>query len=126
MDREYRALVDDVDLVLVSGRETMELAARIDLLEAELMREPFLGISEATRATSQTIHDLKITVGAVRGAVQLYRDAIARGRTDAELVGGARSIVAPYECWVLAWRRGGHDEWKRVRRLQHERRPGAL
>lgn len=106
------------DLITESGRESMTLQDRMDLLESDLMREPFLGITQETRASSQTIHDLKVTIGYVRGTVDLYRQAKRRGTADELLQRGARSMVSPAECWILAWRRGGHAEWKRVVKLQ--------
>lgn len=100
-----------------SGRESMALADRVALLEADLMAEPFLGITDATRATSQTIHDLKLTIGYIRNTVALYKKRKSQGVPDAELEKGAYVFITPMECMVLAWRRGGHQEWQRIRKL---------
>jgi hypothetical protein len=109
---------DRVDLVNVSGRENLPVSQRVALLAADLMFEPFVGITEASRASSQTIHDLKLTVGRIRGTIELHAEAVARGQNDETLAKGADSFLSETECLVLAWRRGGHREYKRVRKLQ--------
>lgn len=115
-------MTEEPDYVQTSGREQLPLCDRIQLLENALLQEPFIGIDSSTRAITQAIHDLKITVAVIRSVVETYRAAVRRGMTDEELQRGARSMVAPYECWVLAWKRGGHQEWQRTRREQHRRR----
>ena len=108
------------DYITVSGREDLSLSDRIDLLEANLMRPPFFGTDSLTPAVNRTIHDLKITIGYVRDVIDLYRAARKRGKTDEQLSAGAVRFIAPAECWVLAWFRGGHAEWKRIRDLQRK------
>src|SRR5262249_36563298 len=102
-----------------SGRETMLLSERIDLLRSDLMAEPFLGMENA-RALSQEIHDLKFTIAWVRGVIDLYDRRRSEGIAEERLQAGAYQVVSPAECWVLAWRRGGHREWKRVVQRQRE------
>lgn len=111
-------MTGEPDLITTSGRENLAIADRIGFLESDLMKPPFLGIGEDTRAVSMSIHDLKITICIIRGTIDLYRQAKARGTEDAVLERGAKLVVSPVECQVLAWRRGGHLEWKRVRKLQ--------
>lgn len=107
-----------IDLVNISGRENLEPGVRVALMTTDLWTEPFIGISEASIASSQTIHDLKITVGIIRSVIKLYHDAIARGQTDETLAKGADVFFSEPECLILAWRRGGHREYQRVRALQ--------
>lgn len=109
------------DLVRESGREGMAVGDRVGLLRADLMREPFLGITDMTIAATTSIHDLKVTICAVRGAIGLYESACALGQSDETLTRGADLVLSPVECLVLAWRRGGHREYVRVVRAQ--RRP---
>lgn len=123
MDRDrYEAGVcgacDNPDLVERSGREGLSLTDRAGLLRADLLGKPFTGIDDGTRAVSQAIHDLKLTVGAIRSTITLYEQALKRGQTDETLKKGARSFFSPIECQILAWRRGGHREWLRVRAEQ--------
>jgi len=106
------------DLYTRSGRESLSPGDRIELLRADIMQEPFLGISSETRATSQTIHDLKLTIEAVRGTIKLYEEALARGQTKETLAKGANKVMSNIECVILAWRRGGHREYQRIRKLQ--------
>lgn len=110
------------DLIATSGREALPLAERIQLLENQLLFAPFNGITTDTPAATQAIHDLKVTVGAIRSVIEMYRAARARGVPDDVLTPGAATMVAPYECWVLAWKRGGHLEWQRVRKEQFKRK----
>lgn len=97
-----------------SGREDLPVSERIGLLRADLMAEPFLGISEASIASSQTIHDLKLTRHWIMGKFELYEAAVARGQTDETLAKGANWFLTNVECYVLAWRRGGHLEFQKV------------
>lgn len=109
------------DLISTSGRETMPLADRIALLQAELLHPPFTGLSPGVGPTpTQNIHDLKLTIGWIRDTIELYKRAIARRQSDETLAQGAIRFISPIECLVLAWRRGGHPEYQRVRRLQLE------
>lgn len=107
------------DLIATSGREGMPLADRIGLLRAALLHPPFTGIP--VRSVTQEIHDLKLTVGWIRGAIDLYDAAIARGTPEDRLARGADRVISPVECLVLAWKRGGHGEYQRVWRAQQER-----
>ena len=109
------------NLITASGRETMSLIDRIDLLRADLMAPPFLGIEpNVGRTPNQNVHDLKLTIGWIRNVIALYEQAIARGQTNESLERGSNRMVSPIECLVLAWRRGGHSEYQRVHRLQKE------
>lgn len=110
------------DLVQTSGRETMSVSSRIGLLETELMFPPFNGIGDATRSVTQAIHDLKLTVGWMRSSIVTYKEAVARGQTDQTLAKGADTMLSWLECLILALKRGGHEEWVRVRKEQHARR----
>lgn len=109
-----------IDLVNISGRESLSPKDRIDLMRADLMAPPFFGIMESTRASSQTIHDLKLTTGAIRGTIELYEQAISRGQTDETLAKGADQFFSDIECQILAWRRGGHREYQRIRKQQRD------
>jgi hypothetical protein len=111
----------DETLVSHSGRESMSPNDRARLLEAELMQPPFIGISNETVAATNQIHDLKITIGAMRGVIELYDRAVARGQPEASLVKGADYFFSDIECWVLAWRRGGYREYVRIRLAQRAR-----
>jgi hypothetical protein len=113
---------DDPDLIERSGREGLSLTDRAGLLRHDLLIRPFNGITDATSAVTQVIHDLKLTVGAIRNTIALYEQAIERGQTDETLKKGARSFFSPIECQILAWRRGGHREWLRVRAEQRKRK----
>lgn len=112
-------MMDRIDLVNRSGRESSPVADRVGLLRAALLYPPFTGVP--VRSVTQRIHDVKLTIGWIRGAVELYDAAIARGETEARLSRGADLIFSPVECLVLAWRRGGHGEFQRVRRAQIDR-----
>lgn len=107
------------DLVSASGREDLPVSDRVDLLRASLLHPPLTGIP--TRSVTQEIHDLKLTVGWVRGAIGLYEAAVARGESDSGLGLGAHLILSPVECLILAWKRGGHQEFEAVRISQRER-----
>jgi hypothetical protein len=110
---------DAIDLVAVSGREGLSVADRVGLLRAALLHSPLTGIP--VRSVTREIHDLKLTVGWVRGAIDLYDTAVTRGQTAAQLAPGTDRIFSPVECLLLAWRRGGHREFQRVRAAQRER-----
>lgn len=109
-----------IDLVNVSGREGMSVSDRIALLRADLMNDPFRGVTEATVASSRTIHDIKLTMCAIRSTLEMCDEAYARGETDATLAKGAHLVLSPVECVVLAWRRGGHREYQLVISAQHK------
>lgn len=109
------------DLFSWSGREGSSVADRIGMLRADLMYAPFNGITDTTRAATQAIHDIKLTVGAVRSVIELYDAALVRGVTEDKLAKGADGILSDIECWILAWRRGGHPEYEKVRRFQWKR-----
>jgi hypothetical protein len=111
------------DLVNLSGREDMPVSDRIGLLRAELMLAPFGGVSEATIAATRTIHDIKLTIVGIRGIIDLCERAYARGETDVTLGRGAHLMLSPIECLVLAWKRGGHREYLRVRTMQRKTVP---
>lgn len=106
------------NLVSRSGREPLSVKDRIDLMRADLMTPPFSGVSDQTRAVTQSIHDLKMTIGRIRNTIALYECARARGTTDEQLQNGADRMLSDTECLVLAWRRGGHREYDRVHRAQ--------
>jgi hypothetical protein len=106
------------NLVNVSCREDMSVSDRIDLMRAELMQPPFAGVTEATIAATQAIHDVKLTICRIRGTIALYDAAVARGETEERLARGANLMLSPVECLILAWKRGGHREYLRVRGAQ--------
>lgn len=110
-------------LVNVSGREDLSVGDRIGLLRAALLHPPLNGISEATIAVNQAIHDVKLTVCDIRGTIELCERAYARGETDATLARGAHLVLSPIECLVLAWKRGGHLEYQRIRAAQRRLDP---
>jgi len=107
-----------VHLVTASGREDLSVSDRIGLLRAALLHTPFNGITDTTVAATQSIHDLKLTICDIRGTIDLCERAYARGETDATLARGARLVLSPIECLVLAWKRGGHLEYQRIRTAQ--------
>jgi hypothetical protein len=111
----------DETLVSHSGREGMPPGERARLLEAELMQPPFIGISNGTVAATNQIHDLKMTIGAMRNVIALYDRAVARGQPEKVLLKGADYFFSDIECWVLAWRRGGYREYVRIRLAQRAR-----
>lgn len=113
--------IDTVDLVSASGREDMSVGDRIGLMRADLMQPPFAGVTEATIAATQAIHDVKLTICRIRGTIDLYDAAIARGTTEARLERGANLMLSPVECLILAWKRGGHREYVRIRAEQRRR-----
>jgi hypothetical protein len=103
----------------VSGREDLPVADRIGLMRADLFTRPFIGVSpHVGRTECDTIHDLKLTIGRIRGTIEMFERAKARGVADADLERGANKVLSPIECLILAWRRGGYPEYKRVRALQ--------
>lgn len=104
------------NLISTSGRESEPIADRVGLLRAALLYPPFTGIP--VRSVTQAIHDLKLTVGWIRGALELYDTAIARGVPEERLSRGADRVLSPVECLVLAWKRGGHVEFQHVREEQ--------
>lgn len=105
---------ESIDLVNASGRESMPVSDRVDLMRAELMQPPFAGVTEATIAATQAVHDVKLTICRIRGTIELYDAAVARGETEARLSRGADLILSPTECLILAWKRGGHREYQRI------------
>lgn len=111
------------DFVNVSGREDMSVSDRIGLMRAELMFPPFGGVTEASIAATQAIHDVKLTICRIRGTIDLYDAAIARGTTKARLEHGADLMMSPTECLILAWKRGGHLEYQRIRAAQRRLSP---
>jgi len=113
----------DIDLITTSGRETLTVKDRVGLLRAALFYPPFNGITQDTRAATQAIHDLKLTIGWMRGTIDLYDRAVERGQTEEALAKGADKMLSRVECVILAWKRGGHPEYKRVRRAQMETLP---
>lgn len=78
---------------LVAGREDLAVADRVGLLRAALLQQPLIGIP--VRAVTREIHDLKLTTGWVRGAIDLYDGTVARGQTEAQLAPGADRIFSP-------------------------------
>lgn len=114
------------DLIEFSGRENMPVSERAALLAHDLMYPPFTLIPEVkfgltgTPAYLQNIHDLKLTVGWIRNLITLYERAVARGENNETLAKGANRFFSQIECRVLAWRRGGHQEFVRVLKLQKE------
>jgi hypothetical protein len=104
------------DLIHRSGRESLTINERIDLLRADVQQAPFTNVPE--RSVNQSIHDLKLTIGRIRSTIELYEQAKARGTTDAQLQQGADLVLSDTECLMLAWRRGGHLEYVRVQRAQ--------
>lgn len=108
-----------IDLINSSGRESEPISDRVGLLRAALLYPPFTGVPVCS--VTQEIHDVKLTIGWIRGAIELYDAAIARGQTEAKLSRGADLIFSPVECLVLAWKRGGHAEYQRVRHAQIDR-----
>ncbi len=104
------------DLVSVSGREDLPVGDRVGLLRAALLSPPLNGLP--TCSVTQEIHDLKLTVGWTRGAIGLYDAAVARGENGDRLQRGSHLILSPVECLILAWKRGGHREFERIRSAQ--------
>lgn len=104
------------DLVTTSGREGMSPSERAALLAADIMQSPFTLIPQQTYGITitQSIHDLKLTIGWIRNTLALYERAVSRGQTDETLAKGANRFFSGMECYVLAWRRGGHSEFVRV------------
>jgi hypothetical protein len=148
--KQYRVGEDPRDLVATSGREDLPVADRVGLLRAALLYAPLSDIparsvtreihdlklralgmitgpirgaspSRLHPKNSQLINSRALTVGWIRGAIKLYDDAVARGETEARLSRGAHLIFSPVECLVLAWKRNGHCEFRRVRAAQRER-----
>lgn len=111
------------DLVMTSGREDLSIKERIGLMRATLFFPPFNGITKDTPAATQAIHDLKLMIGRIRNTIELYDRAVARGETEERLAKGADRMLSDTECLILAWKRGGHLEYERVRRAQMEREP---
>ncbi len=106
------------DLINVSSNEHLSVADRINLMRGALLFPPFTLIPE--RSVTQSIHDLKLTVGRIRNTIALYDRAIERGTSEETLAKGANRMLSDTECLILAWRRGGHLEYERVRRLQRD------
>lgn len=111
-------MVERPDFITTSGRENLRVSDRIGLMHQDLLLVPLNGITSNTRAVSQAIHDLKLTVGRIRSTIELYDRAIERGVPEALLARGADHVLSDTECLILAWRRGGHQEYLRVRREQ--------
>lgn len=99
----------------------MPVSERAALLRAELLQSPLDLIP--VRSVTQAIHDLKLLKGAIEGLLEMYDAAVARGENDITLAKGAITFFSPIECRLLAWRRGGHREWVRVRAAQKARKP---
>jgi hypothetical protein len=114
----------DPDLVRVSGRESLEPADRVGLLEADLMwlvstmpkYEQGTDYGVFDRAHSSTVHALNQTVGAIREVSSRWqRFAALPGRTPENARAWADAAISPVECDVLALRRGGASEFHRIR-----------
>lgn len=104
------------DLVTASGREGLPVSERAALLAADIMQPPFTLIPQQLYGytVTQSIHDIKLTIGWIRNTLTLYERAVSRGQTDETLAKGANRFFSGMECHVLAWRRGGHAEFVRV------------
>jgi len=108
------------DLIQISGRESMLPSERAALLAADIMQPPFTHVPHQLYGytVTQSIHYLKLTIGWIRNTLALYERAVSRGQTDETLAKGADRVFSAMECYVLAWRRGGHAEFARVWRTR--------
>lgn len=111
--------MSDLDLIELSGRESLSFEDRLGLLDADVF---WLKAQHITAAETHDMNALIAWVSDVRYHVE---------RCDARRAAGATENIDPrpvvleylsrFECRVLAWRRGGHAEEKRVRFLQRRR-----
>lgn len=125
---------DTPDLVRVSGRENLEPADRIGLLEADatwLMgampkHEPGGDYGVFDRANGSTVHAHNSTIGAIRSAAARWSrvSALPNYTPTAGRI-WADAALSQIECDVLALRRGGIVEFNRVRRERWAREVGA-
>lgn len=103
-------MIEEPDFVTQSGREHLSLADRVGLLKSDL-----LWLQQHRPGGAQT-HDHNNLIGAVQGTI------LGCGVHSKDDTWG-RINLSKTECRVLAWRRGGHDEHKRVLRLAYPRSP---
>ena len=110
----------DADLIETSGRESMPFEDRLGLLDADVF---WLKAQHISAAETHDANALIAWVGDVR-----YHVERCNARREAGEVSGTDpkpailEYLSRFECRVLAWRRGGNAEEKRVRMLQSRRR----
>jgi hypothetical protein len=125
--------VNEADLVSTSGRESMSVKDRIDLLRHDLVQlqhavagielglgklAPSVRSRKVQGPTGATIHDYNCLIGWVRGTILLFDRAIERGTPIAKLQKGADRMCSDAECLILAFRRGGQPEYRKTRIAQ--------
>lgn len=115
-------MLEDVDLVMVSGREGMDVCDRFELLAADAewlasvaLQPPPSGprgarvqIEQWWRVNGESVHDHANLVMHLRGICLMFELGGRRGQLAVEGLSEA-------ECDVLAWRRGGHQELKQIK-----------
>lgn len=104
------------DLVGESGRETLPMSERADLLAAEVEQLASAGPRwhpGISRGAGMDVHDWNSFIGQIRDVITCAR----RGHSTEANRGRWCSEV---ECLVLAWRRAGLIEWKVVRDLHRK------
>lgn len=113
----------EFDGVLRSGREDLPLSERIGLLRVD---SAWLGGMEPSgpgfRGGGDFVHDLRCLYAYINDLVYTCERKPTWGEGCFDDGTPRVDFVSRLECRALAWRRGGHQEERRVWRLQNEAR----
>jgi hypothetical protein len=114
----------------------MTVTERIDLLRHDItwLEHARGGIESTVNAASPSerhrlvqgasgaaIHDFNCLIGWLRTTVNMFDRAVKKGTSLDALQRGADRMCSDAECRVLAFRRGGHMEYKRIQKAQVDR-----
>ncbi len=109
----------EADLVLSSGREEMSIKDRAGLLRVDMdwlrgQKPPMPREASKRRAffnvNGASIHDANCLIG--------YADSVVHLLGRGSKISLDRLGLSELECQMMAWRRGGHAEYKRTRARQ--------
>lgn len=112
------------NLITESGREHLSRADRAGLLEADAL-DLQMHAPKYNGRNGHQVHQFNQLLGNVRGCIldcrmpdEKWTKSWAAGRMGDDSAG---SNLSKTECRVLAWRRGGVEEYDRVTRLAYPR-----
>jgi hypothetical protein len=130
-------VTETADLITTSGRESMTVTERIELLRNGDMNWLLFSVGKLETLVAGTtgqkryrlvqgptgaaIHDYNQLVGWTRNTITLYDRAIERGTPVEQLQRGANKMLSDLECRIMAFRRGGHEEYKVIQKAQQHR-----
>jgi len=111
-----------LDLVLCSGRESLPLTERVGLLRADSAWLQGMDPSgPSRRGQGDFIHDLVQLYALINDTVFFFEKSAKHDDDRTRIEGSVHlAFISRLECRVLAWRRGGHQEERRIARLQRE------